>query len=161
MGAAPKPLSKRGSNSKIVPVSMNDLDDLEDMYQFDSKRKHLPAPPAPRPPQPVRQEPPTGLPPLGGGGSRARASHIINHGVRDDIDDELQDDVYSGTNAGRDLPGPSITSNVSPIRENSEFSQIRKMSADTREPPNGANANFQSNTMVEERAAGHQSQKGA
>jgi len=32
-----KPISKRGSNSQIVP--MNDLDDLEDMYQFENKRK--------------------------------------------------------------------------------------------------------------------------
>lgn len=42
-----KPISKRGSNSQIVP--MNDLDDLEDMYQFDAKRKKAASKKAPVP----------------------------------------------------------------------------------------------------------------
>ena len=32
-------LSKRGSNSRIVPLNVNDIDDLDDMYNFESKHR--------------------------------------------------------------------------------------------------------------------------
>ena len=42
-----KKIGKRGSNSQIVP--MNDLDDLEDLHQFDNKRAKAPKLPMAQP----------------------------------------------------------------------------------------------------------------
>ena len=45
--SAMKKIGKRGSNSQIVP--MNDLDELEDMHQFENKRAKAPKLPMAQP----------------------------------------------------------------------------------------------------------------
>ena len=113
---AMKKISKRGSNSQIVP--MNDLDDLQDMYQFDSKRAKAPKVPMPQsipPPYPRNSNIPNvaSLPPV------ARSKHVLNNGLMDDIDQELADDDDFITNKGKQPKTkilPDITTNASPPR---------------------------------------------
>lgn len=108
-----KKLSKRGSNSQIVP--MNDLDDLQDMYQFDSKRSKAAKAPVPQsiPPNAGRMAPnAVGLPPMG-----AKApKHVLDAGMMDDIDRELEDEFTSNNQYRSKNQVPDITTNASPPR---------------------------------------------
>lgn len=97
---------------------MNDLDDLEDMYQFENKRApaHVP--------KPVVQDAVRGRP----------AKHVLNKGFQDDLDDEL-DDSNLNTNSLSKPPkapvgltysnnhhAPDVATAASPSRDTSKIS---------------------------------------
>ena len=67
-------------------MPMNDLDDLEDMYQFESKR--APAP-LPKPANVVAGRP---------------AKHVLSKGFTDDLDDELDDSHFNTNSLNNNKP---------------------------------------------------------
>ena len=92
--AMKKMVGKRGSNSQIVP--MNDLDDLEDMYSFENKRANAPKLPMAQPLPPQAAAPKIasnvpGLPPM----AAKNPKHVLNAGLLDDIDNDLDDNDFT------------------------------------------------------------------
>lgn len=91
---------------------MNDMDDLQDMYQFDSRRANAPKAPVPQSMPPASRFAPNvaSLPPSG-----AKApKHVLDAGMRDDIDHELEDDFTSNRPIMKNVP--EATTNASPPR---------------------------------------------
>ena len=122
---------------------MNDLDDLDDMYQFDHKKK---AQKSPMPKVPLSQDMPpsshkmasnkSGLPPMG-----KAPKHVLDQGLMDDIDHELNDNDYLSSQQ-KTKGQPDVTTNASPPRHdllsnNSNFSRKNDLGVarDTRAPP--------------------------
>lgn len=113
----PVGLARKGSSSRIVP--MNDIDDLDDLHQFESKRISKETKTSSKrtnlPPKPVH---------MGAG-----RNNIVKAALSDDLDDELDRQNYR-----REGTLPDTTFNVSPARDFSMENENRRVSLNTREP---------------------------